>query len=220
MIKNDFIKFLLNSKVIRFGDFTTKSGRKTPYFVNTGDFKTGQQMSTLSSWYAQVMQERFAKATNLYGPAYKGIPLVAGVSSALWNDFKVDLTYTFNRKEAKDHGEGGLLVGDAYPESQEVVVIEDVITAGTSLKETLELLKSYPNAKVKGLLVAVDRQERMESGLSALQEVQQQFGVQVESICCVEDIIHFLKTSDELESFGITEDTLQKMLDYRAQYGA
>lgn len=161
MTKTDaFVHFLVESGALKFGDFVTKSGRNTPYFINTGEFRTGASLSKLAEFYAAAFVEHFdGKATNLYGPAYKGIPLCAATAMKLSDVYAKNLTFTYNRKEVKDHGEGGSLVGYKYAEKTNVVIIEDVITAGTSVNETLQILKNIENANVIGLLISVDRRK-------------------------------------------------------------
>jgi orotate phosphoribosyltransferase len=220
-LKTQFIEFLLNCGVLKFGDFTTKSGRQTPYFINTGDFKTGGQMNSLCAFYARAVQQDFAgKVTNLYGPAYKGIPLATGTAMRLHTDFGMDVSITFNRKEAKDHGEGGTLVGVPYTQAEKVLIIEDVITAGTSLRETLEILKSYPNAEVTGLLVAVDRKEKLENGKSAMDTVRSEHGLNAVSIIDINDILDFVAVPENVKRFGLPTDCLERMQAYRNIYGA
>lgn len=219
--KNEFIKFLLDSEVLRFGDFTTKSGRQTPYFINTGQFRTGAQISKLSSWYAQVFKEQFeGRISNLYGPAYKGIPLATAMALQLSQEHGIDLSFTFNRKEAKDHGEGGVLVGDTYGEKQKVLIVEDVITAGTSVRETLDILGKIDNVEIVGLIISVNRKEALEDGRSALQTVQEDYGIEVSSIIDIEDIIEFVQDAGHRQAYGIEAVQVEKMLEYRAKYAA
>tara|TARA_B110000483_G_C18202030_1_gene545676 strand:- start:2793 stop:3464 length:672 start_codon:yes stop_codon:yes gene_type:complete len=221
MNKNKFIEFLLDSEVLRFGSFTTKSGRQTPYFINTGQFRTGEQISQLSSWYAKVFKDQFeGRIDNLYGPAYKGIPLATAMALQLSQTHNIDLSFTFNRKEAKDHGEGGVLVGDTYVEPRKVLIVEDVITAGTSVKETLEILKNIENVEIVGLIISVDRKEALEDGRSALQTVQEDYGIEVSSIINIEDIIAFVQDVKNRKKYDIAESQVQQMLEYRSKYAA
>lgn len=215
----DFIRFLVESGALRFGDFTTKSGRKTPYFINTGEFKTGSTLGKLSGYYARAFKERFAgRADNLFGPAYKGIPLAAAASVAL-DGLGLPLSFTYNRKEAKDHGEGGLLVGDKYDEPRRVVIIEDVITAGTSVRETFALLKSFPKATPVGLLVSVDRMEKLDSGRSAMEEVRAEYGIETAAIADIGDVIAYLEDAGNRKALGLEDSMLDKVREYRARYG-
>jgi orotate phosphoribosyltransferase len=215
----EFIQFLVESGALRFGEFTTKSGRKSPYFINTGEFKTGRSLGRLAGFYARAFAERFAgKADNLFGPAYKGIPLAAAAVVAL-DGLGIDLSFTYNRKEAKDHGEGGLLVGDTYDAERRVVIIEDVITAGTSIRETFALLRSYPKARPIGLLVSVDRKEKLESGRSAMDEVRAEYGIEAAAIADINDVIGYLEDGKNRATLGLDESMLEKVRAYRAQYG-
>ncbi|HSQ42336.1 MAG TPA: orotate phosphoribosyltransferase [Fibrobacteraceae bacterium] len=218
---SSFVHFLVQAGALRFGDFTTKSGRKTPYFINTGEFRSGKTIAELACWYASAFQSFFGNAAdNLYGPAYKGIPLCATTAMALQQQFGRDLSFTYNRKEAKDHGEGGVLVGDTYKAPRKVVIIEDVITAGTSVRETLELLRGIPNAQVVGLLVSVDRQERLENGLSALAQVEQEYGIRAKAIISIADIIAYLEDADHRSALGLGNDILERVRAYRNEWGA
>jgi orotate phosphoribosyltransferase len=222
MPKNtEFVHFLVKAGALRFGDFTTKSGRKTPYFINTGEFRTGESIAELATWYARTFQSVFGEsADNLYGPAYKGIPLCATTAMALHQQFGRNLSFTYNRKEAKDHGEGGVLVGDSYKILRKVVIIEDVITAGTSVRETLEILKGIANAQVVGLLVSVDRRERLENGLSALAQVEQEYGLKTASIVNIDDIIQYLEIEANRIALGQDITLLERVHAYRKEWGA
>jgi len=220
--RSDFIDFLLKSNALRFGDFVTKSGRPSPYFINTGMFKTGEQITRLGQFYAQAIQERFPSSVDhLYGPAYKGIPLVVSTASALFTLYNRDVGVTFNRKESKSHGEGGSLIGALYDSPAEIVVVEDVITAGTAIGETMELLSHYPNAHVVGLLVSVDRKERLgDDSRSALQMIQEKYKLQAASLIDINDLISALSEESFRERYSISSSQLEKMLEYRHRYGA
>lgn len=218
--KNTFIDFLVASGALRFGDFTTKSGRQSPYFVNTGEFKTGASISTLASFYASTFVKHFAgQADNLFGPAYKGIPLCAATALKLAESHQIDLSFTYNRKEVKDHGEGGLLVGDTYKSPKNVVIIEDVITAGTSIHESMEFLSKIKGVNVLGLIVSVDRKEKLESGLSAIQTVQEKYNIKAYSIIDIDDIIQFLKDDSNRQKINVSESILDKIYQYREKWG-
>jgi orotate phosphoribosyltransferase len=218
--KDEFVHFLANTGALRFGDFITKSGRKTPYFINTGEFRTGQSLSTLASFYADAFVEHFKnKAENLFGPAYKGIPLCAATAMKLSDAHNINLSFTYNRKEAKDHGEGGTLVGYTYKEKTNVVIIEDVITAGTSVNETMETLKCIPNVNVVGLLISVDRRERIENGLSAMQIVSEKYNIETHSIININDIIEFLTKEENRKKINAPEDILERVYNYRNEWG-
>ena len=189
---NEFLSFLTKCNALKFGSFVTKSGRVSPYFVNMGELCTGEGISLLSGCYAETFQKHFAgKADNLFGPAYKGIPLCVATAVALHKEYGMDVSFTYNRKEAKDHGEGGVLVGDNYREKRRVVIIEDVITAGTSIEETMGIMSENPNAKVVGLIVALDRKEKLGDGKSALQQAREKYAIEAYSIAAIEDILKF-----------------------------
>lgn len=222
MEKQIFIEFLIEEKVLVFGDFTTKSGRKTPYFLNLGQIFRGAQLNTLATAYADALVEVFGThINNLFGPAYKGIPLGTAVALQLFKGYNLNVATSFNRKEVKDHGEGGSLLGNPYTEAHELwhtVIIEDVTTAGTSIHETLPLLKARPQILVEGLLVAVDRCEKGPSGQSALKELALQYGLKTASLCTVWDI---LKHVQKKVNRGVwSKDRLDSMLAYLDQYGS
>ena len=200
----------------------TKSGRETPYFINTGEFRTGATLSKLAEYYASAFMMHFdGKAQNLYGPAYKGIPLCAATAMKLSDVYAQNLTFTYNRKEAKDHGEGGMLVGYKYTEKTNVVIIEDVITAGTSVNETMQALSKIENANVIGLLISVDRKEKLENGKSALQTVQDEYGIEAHSIVNINDIIiAVLESEENRKKINAPEGILEKVYAYREKCGA
>ncbi len=218
---DSFVHFLIEAGALKFGDFVTKSGRNTPYFINTGEFRTGRTLSKLAEFYAAAFMKYFdGKAQNLYGPAYKGIPLCAATAMKLSDVYSSDLTFTYNRKEAKDHGEGGMLVGYKYAEKTNVVIIEDVITAGTSVNETMQALSKIENANVIGLLISVDRKEKLENGKSALQTVQDEYGIEAHSIVNINDIIAFLESEENRKKINAPEGILDKVYAYREKWGA
>ena len=221
MTKTDnFVHFLVEAGALKFGNFVTKSGRNTPYFINTGEFRTGATLSRLAEFYAAAFMEHFdGKAENLYGPAYKGIPLCAATAMKLSDVYARNLTFTYNRKEVKDHGEGGSLVGYKYAEKTNIVIIEDVITAGTSVNETMQALSQIENANVVGLLISVDRRERLENGKSALQDVQDPYGLEARSIVSIDDIIKFLETEENRKAINAPEGILERVYAYREQWG-
>ena len=219
--KDQFVHFLVEAGALKFGDFVTKSGRNTPYFINTGEFRTGRTLSKLAEFYAAAFVKHFdGKAQNLYGPAYKGIPLCAATAMKLSDVYSQDLTFTYNRKEAKDHGEGGMLVGYKYAEKTNVVIIEDVMTAGTSVNETMQALSKIENANVIGLLISVDRKEKLDNGKSALQTVQDEYGIEAHSIVNINDIIAFLESEDNRKKINAPEGILDKVYAYREKWGA
>jgi orotate phosphoribosyltransferase len=189
---NELLQFLAKCEALKFGSFVTKSGRVSPYFVNMGEVCNGEGISLLSGCYAQIFEKHFAgKADNLFGPAYKGIPLCAATAAVLHKEHGINASFTYNRKEAKDHGEGGILIGDVYLEKRRVVIIEDVITAGTSIEETMRIMSAVPNAKIVGLIVAIDRKEKLGDGKSALQQVSEKYAIEAYSIATIEDILKF-----------------------------
>lgn len=190
--KHEFIEFLESAGVLKFGDFTAKSGRKIPYFINAGEIKTGDQISRLGEFYAKAYFEKVGnKRTVLYGPAYKGIPIAVSVACAL-SKKSLDVPFFFNRKEEKDHGEGGVFVGYKPQEGEEIVIVEDVITAGTAIRESMSVLSSLPS-KVSAVFVMVDRKEKGLTEKSAMAEISEQYGFPVYSVVDVYDIIEYLE---------------------------
>lgn len=212
--KEHFIQFMTECGVLTFGDFTLKSGRKAPYFINTGNYKTGAHLAKLGEFYAACIQQNNIAVDTLFGPAYKGIPLAVACSIALYNQHGVNVNYCFDRKEAKDHGEGGILVGKKLTDGEKVVIIEDVITAGTAIRQVLPVLKAAADIDITGMVISVDRMEKGQSTLSAVQEVYQEFGIKVYPIVTVADIIEAIQN-------GVIEgkEYLEKMLEYRKTYG-
>ena len=208
--KNEFIEFMESAGVLTFGDFTTKSGRKTPYFVNTGNYKTGMHISILGDYYADCVTASGEKFDALYGPAYKGITLAAATASSLYRNHGVNFPYFFNRKEEKDHGEGGSLIGYKPKDNDRLIIIEDVVTAGTAVRESLQLLKAVADVKVIALFVSVDRMERGQGTKSTLDELRNEFGINVYTIINALDIIDSLPPGDE---------RIGKMEEYLREYG-
>ena len=191
--KREFISFLESAGVLKFGDFTAKSGRKIPYFINAGDIKTGEQIMKLGEFYAKTYLENIGKKkTVLFGPAYKGIPIAVSAATALAKN-GLDLPFVFNRKEAKDHGEGGVLVGYAPKAGEEIVIVEDVITAGTAIRESMDILSKLVGVKVAGCLIMVDRGEKGRTEKSAMKEIEEEFGFPIYSVVNVYDIIEYLE---------------------------
>ena len=190
--KEEFITFMVESGVLTFGDFVTKSGRKTPYFINTGNYKTARQIAKLGDYYAACIRENMiGRVDALYGPAYKGIPLVVTAAASLYRDYQIDIPYAFNRKEAKDHGEGGSLIGYRPQTGDRIGIVEDVITAGKSVRESIETLQAL-GVEVNSLIVSVDRMERGEGDLSAIQEIKKEFGITTYPIVTIREIVAFL----------------------------
>ena len=212
--KRDFIDFMIEADVLTFGDFTTKSGRKTPYFVQTGKYRTGAQIRRLGEFYADAIEANFGDFDVLFGPAYKGIPLAVETAGALAARGR-DVGFMFNRKEAKDHGEGGVLVGHVPQPEDRVLIIEDVTTAGTSIRETVPVLRAAANIELAGLIVSVDRMERGASnggspGIAALEQVGVEFAMPTHAIVTVEEII---------EHADLSNDMVGRMRSYLAEYG-
>ena len=207
--QKDFVDFTLETGVLKFGEFTLKSGRISPYFFNAGLFNTGSHLSQLGNFYAQAIEASNLQFDVLFGPAYKGIPLAAATAIALNDNFNRNVPYSFNRKEAKDHGEGGSIVG--HPLEGDILIIDDVITAGTAVREAQDII-SANDANTKGVIVALDRQEKGKGELSAIQEVEQIFGIRVLSIINLSHIIDYLKASKN-------EDVVSRIESYRSQYG-
>ena len=194
--KREFIKFLEDAGVLKFGDFTAKSGRKIPYFINAGDIKTGEQIQKLGEFYAKAYFEKVGnKKSVLYGPAYKGIPIAVSVAVALAKD-GLDVPFFFNRKEEKDHGEGGVFVGYKPQAGEDVVIVEDVITAGTAIRESMGILSKLDGVNVKATFVMVDRKEKGQGEKSAMAEVTDEFGFPVYSVVDVYDIIEYLEEDE------------------------
>jgi len=218
--KSDFIAFMVRSGVLTFGNFTTKSGRKTPYFVNTGNYRTGSQISALGDYYAACIQESGVEIDALFGPAYKGIPLSVAAASSLYRLYGRDLPYCFNRKEAKDHGEGGSLVGHKPVAGERIAIIEDVVTAGTAVRETVALFEQVADVTLAALFVSVDRMERGTGDHSTLQELRDTLGMQIFPIVTVEEIIRCLHNRELDGRVVITDQIREKMEAYLAQYGA
>lgn len=209
--RQQFLTFAVERKVLRFGEFTLKSGRKSPYFFNAGLFNTGKALTLLGRWYAQAVVDSGIEYDMIFGPAYKGIPLATLTAAALAEQHGRDLPYCFNRKEAKAHGEGGNLVG--APLRGRVLIIDDVITAGTAIRESVDIIRAA-GAQPAGVLIALDRQERGSGDLSAVQQVEQDFGLQVASIARLDDLIGFLEKDE-----GRAEP-LARLREYRDAFGS
>lgn len=213
--QREFIDLARRHKVLRFGSFTLKSGRQSPYFFNAGAFASGAALAALGRYYAQAIVDSGVAFDVLLGPAYKGIPLASTTAVALADEHGRDLPFAYNRKEAKDHGEGGLLVG--APLQGGVLVIDDVITAGTAVGEVVEMIHGA-GAELAGVVIGLNRQERGSGDLSAIQEIEQRWGVPVVSIITMGDLISYLETADDHDD-PIPDDALEAMRAYRSQYG-
>ena len=200
--KKEFIEFMMSADVLRFGEFTTKSGRLSPYFVNTGNYRTGAQIATLGKFYAQCIMDNCGDNFDaMFGPAYKGIPLVTTAAGSLSRDFNIDKPYFFNRKEAKDHGEGGSLVGYKPQDGDRIIIIEDVITAGTAVRKTVPVLQAAAKVSIPDMFISVNRCEvGQHAGKTAVMEVKEEFGINVHAIITVADIHEYLKEKPEYAS--------------------
>lgn len=217
--KGDFIKFMVQAGVLTFGDFTTKSGRKTPYFVNTGNYKTGYQAGKLGEFYANCIHENIKQdVAALFGPAYKGIPLSVATAIALANKFDKDVNYCFNRKEEKDHGEGGSMVGYKLQDGDKILIIEDVITAGTAVRECLPILQAAAKVEIVGLIISVDRMEKGQSNKTAIQEIDEEFGIKTYPIVTVREIIDTLHNVPVEGKIYIDDAMKERMEAYLEQY--
>lgn len=222
--KKQFIEFMVRAGVLTFGDFTTKSGRKTPYFVNTGNYKTGSQAGKLGYFYAGCITEHMKNGNisediaALFGPAYKGIPISVATAIAMSGDFNRDINYCFNRKEEKDHGEGGNMVGYKLHDGDKVLMVEDVITAGTAVRETLPQLMAAAKVHIEGLIISVDRMEKGQGDKTAIQEIEEEFGIKTYPIVTVREIIDTMHNK-EIDGKIVIDDLIkEKMESYLSQY--
>lgn len=219
--KQDFIEFMIESGVLTFGDFVTKSGRKTPFFINTGNYRTGSQIKRLGEFYAAAISKTLGTSFDvLYGPAYKGIPLVVTTAAALSANNDHDVAFCFNRKEAKNHGEGGVFIGHKLKDSDRVVIVEDVVTAGTSVRESLPLLAAAAKTTVVGLVVSVDRMEKGTGEKSALAEIRADLGLNAFAIVTLDELVAHLHNRKINGSVVLDNAMLEKINAYRAVYGA
>lgn len=208
--QQEFLDLAIAEKALKFGEFTLKSGRVSPYFFNAGEFHTGAALAALGRFYAAAIERAGVDYDLIFGPAYKGIPLASTTAVALADKFGKDVPYCFNRKEAKSHGEGGTLVG--APLQGRALIIDDVITAGTAIREVMEILKAQ-NAKPAAVVVGLDRKEKGRGELSAIQEVEAEFGIPVISIVSIDDIIQYLKQNSD------NSDVVDRIVEYRTNYG-
>ncbi|MCT8346767.1 orotate phosphoribosyltransferase [Photorhabdus temperata] len=208
--QREFIELALKKQVLKFGEFTLKSGRKSPYFFNAGLFNTGRDLALIGRFYAAALLDSGTQCDLLFGPAYKGIPIATTTAVALADHHDIDMPYCFNRKEAKNHGEGGTLVGS--PLKGNVVLVDDVITAGTAIRESMEIIKQH-NATLAGVMICLDRQERGKGEISAIQEIERDYGCNVFSIITLNDLISYLDSQPEMK------DHLDAVKAYREQYG-
>ena len=219
--KQEFIEFMVECQVLRFGDFVTKSGRQTPFFVNTGFYRTGEQLRRLGGYYAQAIEAKFGTDFDvLFGPAYKGIPLSVAASMALSERYGADVRYCSNRKEIKDHGDKGILLGSPLADGDRVVIIEDVTTAGTSIQETMPILKSQADVQVLGLVVSVDRMERGQGEKSALSEIREKYGMETTAIVTMAEVVEHLYNRP-CQGRIVIDDAMKAAIDaYYEKYGA
>ena len=219
--KKEFIDFMIESGVLTFGDFVTKSGRKTPFFINTGNYKTGKQLSRLGDFYAKAIKDNFDKDFNVvFGPAYKGIPLGVTTAIGLDRNYGIDVEYCSNRKEVKDHGDKGILLGSKLKDGDKVLIVEDVTTAGTSIYETMPILKSQADVDVKGLIISVNRMERGKGEKSALVEIREKFGFKTCAIVTMDEVIEYLYNNEINGRVYIDDEMKQRIDAYYVQYGA
>ncbi|MDR2693345.1 MAG: orotate phosphoribosyltransferase [Chitinispirillales bacterium] len=219
--KKDFIEFMVRSNALTFGDFVTKSGRRTPFFINTGSYSTGSRLALLGRYYAEALRQNLGDGFDvLFGPAYKGIPLAAAASMALSAHYSRDVSFCFNRKEAKDHGEGGVMVGHNLRAGDRVVIIEDVVTAGTSVRESVPLIKGGSEASVVGLIVSVDRMERgRQGGAGALDELSEEFGFEAFAIVNLNEIVGYLHNRAIDGAVALDDAVAERIAEYRRAYG-
>ena len=218
--KQEFIEFMIDCNVLKFGDFVTKSGRKTPFFVNTGFYRTGAQLRRLGAYYAEAISDKFGLEFDvLFGPAYKGIPLSVATTMAIDDKYGKEIKYCSNRKEVKDHGDTGILLGSPIADGDRVVIIEDVTTAGTSIQETLLIVKAQGNVDVLGLVVSVDRMERGQGSKSALTEIEETYGLKTTAIVTMAEVIEHLYQRP-YKGQVIIDDEMKARIDaYYEEYG-
>ena len=217
--KEDFIKFLVKSGALKFGEFKLKSGRIGPYFLNIGQFSTGEAISQLGYYYAQAINENVKDYEVVFGPAYKGIHLAVATVIALKEKLGKNVSYAYNRKEAKDHGEGGMLIGAPINHETKIVIVDDVITAGTALRLVIDVLKGVGSPKIEGVVLAVDRMEKGQGEKSAIQELKDEFGIDVFSIVNIKEVIEFLHGREIDGVVYIDDEKMAKIKAYREQYG-
>ena len=219
--KQEFIEFMVESQVLKFGEFTLKSGRKSPFFMNAGAYVTGTQLKRLGEYYAKAIHDNYGLDFDvLFGPAYKGIPLSVAPTMAISELYGVDIRYCSNRKEVKDHGDTGILLGSKIKDGDRVVIIEDVTTSGKSIEETFPIIQAQGNVEIKGLMVSLNRMERGKGTKSALEEIQETYGFPANAIVTMEEVIEYLYNKP-CQGKVIIDDTMKAAIDaYYAEYGA
>lgn len=219
--KKEFIEFMVDCGVLKFGDFVTKSGRNTPFFINTGFYRTGAQLRKLGEYYARAIKGKFGLDFDiLFGPAYKGIPLGVAASMAISEHYDKEIRYCSNRKEIKDHGDKGILLGSPINDGDKIIIIEDVTTAGTSIQETMPILQAQGNVDVLGLIVSVDRMERGQGSKSALKEMEESYGFATTAIVTMDEVVEHLHNKP-YKGKVVIDDQLKNAIDeYYKQYGA
>ncbi len=218
--KKEFIEFMVDSNVLKFGDFVTKSGRKTPFFINTGFYRTGEQLRKLGQYYAKAINNTFGTDFDiLFGPAYKGIPLSVATSMAMSEMYNADIKYCSNRKEVKDHGDTGILLGSPISDGDRIIMVEDVTTSGKSIRETMPIIKAQGDVTVAGLVVSVNRMECGTGNKGALEEIEETFGMKASAIVTMEEVVEHLYNKPYNGKIVI-DDTIKKAIDaYYEQYG-
>ena len=219
--KQEFIEFMVDCNVLKFGDFVTKSGRKTPFFINTGFYRTGAQLGRLGAYYAKAINDKFGMDFDvLFGPAYKGIPLTVAATIAINSEYGKDIKYCSNRKEVKDHGDKGILLGSPIADGDRVIIIEDVTTAGTSIGETLPIIRAQGDVDVLGLVVSVDRMERGQGTKSALDEIKEKYGFETTAIVTMAEVVEYLYNRPYKGKIIINDEIKAAIDAYYVQYGA
>ena len=219
--KQEFIEFMVESQVLKFGDFTLKSGRKSPFFMNAGAYVTGTQLRRLGEYYAKAIHDHYGLDFDvLFGPAYKGIPLSVATTMAISELYGKDVRYCSNRKEVKDHGDTGILLGSKLKDGDRVVIIEDVTTSGKSIEETFPIIKAQADVEIKGLMVSLNRMEKGQGEKSALCEIKEKYGFDANAIVTMADVVEYLYQKEYKGTVYIDEERKKQIDDYYAVYGA
>ncbi len=218
--QKNFVKFLVESDVLTFGDFVTKSGRRTPYFVNTGEFDSGSRISQLGEFYADHIHKiGLGAVQSIFGPAYKGIPLCVSTAFSLYQRYSPDVGFTFNRKEEKEHGDKGLFVGRQLQENDQVLLVEDVITAGTTLREIVPKIQEQAKVNIRGVVISVDRCEKGAGDLTASKEVEKNLGIQVYPLVTIHEVVQYLSAPNDC-GFVLSQELQERVREYLEEYGA